>query len=278
MGWPFRRKREMPEGLWKVCPGCDKYIYKAQIEEALECCPECGEHFMISGRGRIEITLDPGSFEETGADVAGRDVLGFVDSKGPYSKKLDSAQKRTGMADACIVGWGRIHGIRVVVACLDFTFLGGSMGHAVGEKVALALEIALEEELPCIVFSSSGGARMHEGALSLMQMAKTSAAVKRYKDRGRWPYISVLTHPTTGGVTASFAALGDLIIAEPGALIGFAGPRVIKQTIRQDLPDGFQRAEFLLEKGFVDRIVPRAELRDQVAQILALLLPVASRA
>ncbi len=273
MAWPFRRKRDMPEGLWKVCPGCEKYIYKQQIEEALQCCPECGEHFPLSGYPRIDVTVDAGSFEELAANLEGRDVLGFVDGKGPYGPKLEKTRKRSRSSDACVIGRARIHGIRVIVGALDFSFMGGSMGYAVGEKVALALETALDEGLACILFSASGGARMHEGALSLMQMGKTSAAVKRFKERGRWPYISVLTHPTTGGVTASFSALGDIIIAEPGALIGFAGPRVIKQTIRQDLPDGFQRSEFLLEKGFVDKIVPRAELCDMLADLLTLLLP-----
>jgi len=273
MAWPFRRKREMPEGLWKVCPGCEQYVYKQQVEEALNCCPQCGEHFPVSGYPRIDMTVDPGSFREIGADVVSRDVLGFVDGKGDYGSKLDKTRKRSRASDACVVGHGTIEGIGVIVAALDFSFMGGSMGHAVGEKVAMALEAALAEGLPCIVFSASGGARMHEGALSLMQMAKTSAAVHRYKQRGRWPFVSVLTHPTTGGVTASFSALGDITIAEPKALIGFAGPRVIEQTIRQELPEGFQRSEFLMEKGYVDLIVPRPEMRATLVRLLSLLLP-----
>lgn len=272
MAW-FRRKREMPEGLWQVCPACEKYVYKKQVEEALECCPECGEHFAISARRRIAVTVDAGTFEEVGEDVLGRDVLGFHDAKGSYADKLVKARKASGLGDACIVGVGRIEGLRCVVASLDFGFMGGSMGHAVGEKVALALDTAVEQDLPCVVFAASGGARMHEGALSLMQLSKTSAAIHRFKQVRRRPYVSVLTNPTTGGVTASFAALGDLIFAEPKALIGFAGPRVIKQTIRQDLPKGFQTSEFLLEKGFVDRIVPRKDLRATLARTFALLLP-----
>jgi acetyl-CoA carboxylase carboxyl transferase subunit beta len=219
------------------------------------------------------MTADEGTFDEVGVEVVGRDILGFVDGKGPYAKKLEKAREQTKLGDACMAGRCRIQGVRTVVASLDFRFLGGSMGHAVGEKVAIALETALAESLPCVVFSASGGARMHEGAMSLMQMSKTSAAVQRFKDKGRAPFVSVLTNPTTGGVTASFAALGDVILAEPKALIGFAGPRVIKQTIRQDLPKGFQTSEFLLERGFVDMIVPRSEMRDTLARLFSLLLP-----
>ena len=273
MAWPFRRKREMPEGLWKVCPGCEKYVYKQQIEDALNCCPECEEHFPLSGYARIDVTADPGSFVELAADVKSKDVLGFVDGKGPYAKKLKKTRARSRASDACVIGKARIGDIDVVLGALDFGFMGGSMGHAVGEKVAIALETALHDELPCVLFSASGGARMHEGALSLMQMAKTSAAVHRFKERGRWPYISVLTHPTTGGVTASFSALGDITLAEPKALIGFAGPRVIENTIRQELPEGFQRSEFLMEKGYVDRIVARKDLRETISTLLSLLLP-----
>jgi len=274
MGWPFRRKKEMPPGLWQVCPGCEKYLYKKQVEVSLDCCPDCDHHFGVSAPRRIAITADPGTFEEIGREIEGKDVLGFVDAKGPYGEKLIKTRKRTAMGAACLVGRARIHGVRTVLATLDFRFLGGSMGWAEGEKIALALETALEEELPCVIFSASGGARMHEGALSLMQMGKTSAAVHRLKKRGKTPFISVLTNPTTGGVTASFAALGDLILAEPEALIGFAGPRVIKETIRKELPEGFQRSEFLLEHGFVDRIVSRSAMRDALAQIFSLLLPV----
>ncbi len=274
MAWPFRRKREMPEGLWKVCSGCDKYVYKQQIEEALNCCPECGEHFPLSGYPRIDVTADPDSFDEIASDVISKDVLGFVDGKGPYAKKLKKTRAKSRASDACVVGRARIDGVATILGALDFSFMGGSMGYAVGEKVAIALETALAEELPCVIFSASGGARMHEGALSLMQMAKTSAAVHRFKERGRWPFISVLTHPTTGGVTASFSALGDITLAEPKALIGFAGPRVIENTIRQELPEGFQRSEFLMEKGYIDRIVPRNEMRETLSKLFTLLLPI----
>jgi acetyl-CoA carboxylase carboxyl transferase subunit beta len=273
MGWPFRKKRDMPEGLWQTCPSCKKYLYKKQVEEAFDCCPECGEHFSVGADRRIALTADEGTFEEIGSDIAGKDILGFVDAKGPYAAKLVKSRRDTGHADACVAGRCRINGIRTVIASLDFRFQGGSMGHAVGETVATALETALAESLPCVVFSASGGARMHEGAMSLMQMGKTSATVQRFKQRGRAPFVSVLTNPTTGGVTASYAALGDVILAEPKALIGFAGPRVIKQTIRQDLPEGFQTSEFLLEKGFVDMIVPRAEMRPTLARLFSLLLP-----
>lgn len=276
MAWFRKSKKEMPEGLWQRCTGCEEYIYKKQIEEHHECCPLCGEHFPISARRRIAVTADEGTFEEIGADVLGSDVLGFHDGKGSYADKLVKARAASGLGDACISGRCRIQGVRAVISVLDFGFMGGSMGHAVGEKVAMAIDAAREERVPCVVFSASGGARMHEGALSLMQLAKTSAAVHRFKQEARAPYVTVLTNPTTGGVTASFAALGDLIYAEPKALIGFAGPRVIKNTIRQDLPKGFQTSEFLKEKGFVDRIVPRREMRDALARTFTLLLPASS--
>ena len=276
MAWFRRGRKEMPEGLWQRCTGCEEYVYKKQIEESLECCPNCGEHFPISAKRRIAVTADEGTFEEIGAEVQGKDVLGFHDAKGGYAEKLVRARTASGLSDACISGRCRIQGIRAVVSVLDFGFLGGSMGHAVGEKVAMALDAARDDGLPCVVFSASGGARMHEGALSLMQMAKTSASIHRFKQESGAPYVTVLTNPTTGGVTASFAALGDLIFAEPKALIGFAGPRVIKNTIRQDLPKGFQTSEFLLEKGFVDRIVPRKDLRDTLARTFSLLLPTRS--
>ncbi len=271
MAWFQRRKKEMPEGLWQVCSACGAYVYKQQVEENLECCPQCGEHFPISARRRIAITADDGTYEEIGQDVLSKDVLGFHDSKGSYGDKLQKARKATGLGDACVVGRCTIQGSPAIVASLDFGFLGGSMGHAVGEKVALALDAAREAKCACVVFSASGGARMHEGALSLMQMAKTSAAIQRFKAEARHPYFAVLTNPTTGGVTASFAALGDVILAEPKALIGFAGPRVIKQTIRKDLPPGFQTSEFLLAKGFVDAIVARKDMRDTIARLIALL-------
>ncbi len=266
-----RVRKETPSGLWMKCAGCERTLWRKTVEEKLDTCPECGEHFRIGSRRRIEITLDEGSFEELATDLLPRDVLGFVVDQKSYASRLVKEREKSGLADACVCGVGRIHGIRVAVAVMDFSFLGGSMGAVVGEKVAIALETARERRLPCIVFSSSGGARMHEGALSLMQMAKTSAAVARFRDV-RLPYISVLTDPTTGGVTASFAALGDITLAEPNALIGFAGPRVIQETIRAELPAGFQRSEFLLQKGFLDRIVPRPRMREELAALLEYLL------
>jgi acetyl-CoA carboxylase carboxyl transferase subunit beta len=266
MGWSFRRKEDMPSGLWMRCPNCQKMLFRKQVEEHLESCPECDEHFRITSDRRIKITVDEGSFDEFGQEVLPRDILNFTE-KNSYADKLIRATQTTGMTEAARAGFAKIHDIRVALVVLDFQFLGGSMGMVVGERITMAVEAARAENLPLIIFSASGGARMHEGALSLMQMAKTSAAIARFQDV-RKPYISVLTNPTTGGVTASFAALGDLIFAEPGALIGFAGPRVIQTTIRADLPPGFQRSEFLLERGFLERIVPRQELRDELARTL----------
>jgi acetyl-CoA carboxylase carboxyl transferase subunit beta len=266
MGWSFRKK-DMPSGLWMRCPSCEAMLYRKQVQENLETCPECDEHFRISSAARIDITVDEGSFRGFGEEVLPKDVLEFQKETAPYSDKLEKTAAKTGLTEAVRVGFGELHGIRVVLAVLDFGFLGGSMGMVVGERVTMAVEAARDERVPLLIFSSSGGARMHEGALSLMQMAKTSAAIARFRETGV-PYISILTNPTTGGVTASFAALGDLIYAEPGALIGFAGPRVIQTTIRADLPEGFQRSEFLLEKGFIDRIVSRSEMRDELARTL----------
>ncbi|MDA1259811.1 MAG: acetyl-CoA carboxylase, carboxyltransferase subunit beta [Planctomycetota bacterium] len=266
MAFRLRRKKDVPGGLWSKCPACAKMIYNEDLEQNLSVCPECGHHHTISARRRIELTADPGSFEEQWADLLPSDRLSFVDVI-PYAEKLAQAQRKTGNADACLVGTAKVGGHAVVIAALDFSFLGGSMGEVVGEKVARAVELAGERGLPVMIFSASGGARMHEGAISLMQMAKTCAALYRYRQQGGYS-ISVLTHPTTGGVTASFASVCDLAVAEPGALIGFAGPRVIQNTIRQDLPAGFQRSEFLLEKGQVDLIVPRAQLRERLAILL----------
>jgi len=266
MAFRLRRKKDVPGGLWSKCPACAKMIYNEDLEQNLSVCPECGHHHTISARRRIELTADPGSFEEHWADLLPSDRLSFVDVI-PYAEKLAQAQRKTGNADACLVGTAKVGGHAVVIAALDFSFLGGSMGEVVGEKVARAVELAGERGLPVMIFSASGGARMHEGAISLMQMAKTCAALYRYRQQGGYS-ISVLTHPTTGGVTASFASVCDLAVAEPGALIGFAGPRVIQNTIRQDLPAGFQRSEFLLEKGQVDLIVPRAQLRARLAMLL----------
>ena len=267
MGQSRAGKRETPTGLWTKCEGCSAMLYRSKVEEKLDTCPECGEHFRIGAARRMEITADPGTFEEFGHDLVPADPLRFVVDGKAYGERLEVERKRRGVNDACLTGFAAVKGLRTVIAAMDFTFFGGSMGTVVGEKVALSLETARDHGLPCIVFSSSGGARMHEGALSLMQMAKTSAAVA-YHRTGRAPFLSVLTDPTTGGVTASFAALGDVILAEPRALIGFAGPRVIQETIRSELPAGFQRSEFLVQKGFVDLIVHRLQMRDTLAQVL----------
>jgi acetyl-CoA carboxylase carboxyl transferase subunit beta len=260
------KKMKMPEGLWKKCPNCHEIIYAKEIERNLNVCPKCDYHFRISARERIALIFDEGSFQEMDAGMKSVDFLDFKDSK-RYKDRIKAATKSSGNKSAVISGEGAIHGLPVVAAVFDFSFMGGSMGSVVGEKITRAIERALETRRPCIVFSSSGGARMQESILSLMQMAKTSAALARLKAAGL-PFISVLTDPTTGGVTASFAMLGDINMAEPRALIGFAGPRVIEQTIRQKLPDGFQRSEYLLEHGMVDMIVSRREMKDRLAQVL----------
>jgi acetyl-CoA carboxylase carboxyl transferase subunit beta len=257
---------KMPEGLWKKCPNCHEIIYAKEIERNLNVCPKCDYHFRISARERIALILDEGSFQEMDATMSSVDFLDFKDSK-RYKDRIKAAIKSSGNHSAVISGEGTILDLPVVVAVFDFSFMGGSMGSVVGEKITRAIERALETRRPCIVFSSSGGARMQESILSLMQMAKTSAALARLKEAGL-PFISVLTDPTTGGVTASFAMLGDINIAEPRALIGFAGPRVIEQTIRQKLPDGFQRSEYLLEHGMVDMIVARQDMKERLARIL----------
>lgn len=257
------QRREMPAGLWAKCPRCKNLIYQKELERNLQVCPRCSYHHRLSSTERIAITLDEGSFTEFDASLTSVDPLGFAG----YPDKLEEARRKTGRPEAAIAGVGTIDGFRTVVTALDFFFMGGSMGSVVGEKVARATERALEERLPLITFSASGGARMQEGALSLMQLAKTSAAVARLHAE-RLPYISVMCDPTTGGVTASFASLGDVILAEPGALIGFAGRRVIEQTIGRRLPDRFQTAEFCLEHGLIDMIVPREQLRTRLAQLL----------
>ncbi len=257
------QRREMPSGLWAKCPRCQRLIYQKELERNLQVCPRCGHHHRLSAPERIAITLDPGSFVEFDAGLTSVDPLGFVG----YAEKLEEARRRTGRAEAAVTGVGTVHGFRTVVAVLDFPFMGGSMGSVVGEKVARAAERALQQGLPLVTFSASGGARMQEGALALMQLAKTSAAVARLHQE-RLPYISVMCDPTTGGVTASFAFLGDLILAEPGALIGFAGRRVIEQTIGRRLPETFQTAEFCLEHGLIDMIGPRAQLRPQLGRLL----------
>jgi acetyl-CoA carboxylase carboxyl transferase subunit beta len=271
----FRRKEEgerrikTPEGMWIKCNACLEIIYKPEVERNINVCPKCNYHFRIPALERIRSVVDEGTFQEFGADLESVDMLVFTDTK-KYTDRLKEAKKKTARKEAVITGSARINGIDIVLGVLDFEFLGGSMGCVVGEKIAIAAEQALELRRPLIIFSASGGARMQEGTLSLMQMAKTSAALARLSD-ARLPFISVMTDPTTGGVAASFAMLGDIIISEPGALIGFAGPRVIEQTIKQKLPEGFQRAEFLLEHGMVDMIVERTKLKPTLTQILRFL-------
>ncbi|MDF1579671.1 MAG: acetyl-CoA carboxylase, carboxyltransferase subunit beta [Desulfuromonadales bacterium] len=257
---------KMPEGLWTKCKNCNEIIYSKEIERNLNVCPKCTYHFRISARERIELTVDAGSFVEMDAAMESTDFLNFKDAK-KYKDRIKAAVKKSGGGDAVICGEGTIHGVPAILAVFDFGFMGGSMGAVVGEKITRAIERGLENRAPVLIFSSSGGARMQESILSLMQMAKTSAALAKLKAAGI-PFLSILTDPTTGGVTASFAMLGDLNIAEPRALIGFAGPRVIEQTIRQKLPEGFQRSEYLLEHGMVDMIIPRAEMKERLAQIL----------
>lgn len=260
------KKVHMPEGIWTKCKNCHEIIYAKEIVRNLNVCPKCDYHFRISARERIELILDEGSFVEMDAAVRSVDFLEFRDTK-KYKDRIRDAIKKAGDGDAVICGSGQIDGLPVVVGVFDFSFMGGSMGSVVGEKLTRAIEKGLDAVAPVVIFSSSGGARMQESILSLMQMAKTSAALARLKAAGI-PFVSVLTDPTTGGVTASFAMLGDINMAEPRALIGFAGPRVIEQTIRQTLPEGFQRSEYLLEHGMVDMIVRRSDMKQRLAQIL----------
>src|SRR5690606_23809711 len=260
-----RPKRGVPEGLWRRCPGCQATIFRKEAEKRLGVCPECGYHWYVSARERINQLLDEGTFEEWDADLVATDPLNFVDKK-PYRDRVREEQRRTGLRDAAITGTGMIRARRVVFGVTDSAFIMGSMGAVVGEKLTRAAERAREQSLPLIIVSGSGGgARMHEGILSLMQMAKVSAALARLDAAGGL-FISVLTNPTMGGVAASFASLGDVILAEPKALIGFAGPRVIKAAMKIELPKGFQTSEFLLEHGFVDRVVPRSELKAEIAR------------
>ena len=265
-----KRNVQVPAGVWTKCKNCQEIIYAKEIERNLNVCPKCDYHFRIGARERVSQILDEGTFNEMDAGMRSVDFLDFKDTK-RYKERIKAAHKKAGDGEAVICGEGSLDGIPVVVAVFDFSFMGGSMGAVVGEKITRAIEKGLETNAPVLIFSSSGGARMQESILSLMQMAKTSAALARLKAAGI-PYISVLTDPTTGGVTASFAMLGDLNIAEPRALIGFAGPRVIEQTIRQTLPEGFQRSEYLLEHGMVDMIVQRKEMKQKLAQILRIFL------
>ena len=263
------KKVRVPEGLWTKCQSCGETLYSKDLEKNLNVCPKCNHHYRISAGKRLELILDEGSFVEFDTNMLSVDFLEFKDSKS-YQDRIDAAVAKGGSKDAVICGEGRIEGTSVQLALFDFSFMGGSMGSVVGEKITRAIERGIDKRTPVIVFSSSGGARMQESILSLMQMAKTSAALAKLREMGL-PYISVLTDPTTGGVTASFAMLGDINMAEPKALIGFAGPRVIEQTIRQKLPEGFQRAEYLLDHGMVDIIVDRKDMRQKLSQILKML-------
>ena len=260
------QRKEMPDGLWVKCPECGEIIYKKELEKKLYVCPKCDHHLRIGSREYLSILIDKDTFSEFNEHLSSIDPLKFKDSK-KYSERYKLATQKTGLTEAVITGRGKIEGISVIISVMDFSFLGGSMGSVVGEKISRAADTALKEKSPLIIISASGGARMHEGVLSLMQMAKTSAKLALLSE-AKIPYISILTHPTTGGTTASYAMLGDIHIAEPRALIGFAGPRVIKQTIGQDLPDSFQRSEFLLEHGFIDTIIHRQDLKSRVASML----------
>src|SRR6266498_3087637 len=259
-------KKMRTEGLWVKCESCRQIIWKKDLEENLNVCPKCGKHFRIDARARLAQLFDNGEYERFSDNLASTDPLKFADLK-PYSERLHKAQEETGLTDAVINARGKLNGRPVIISAMEYGFIGGSMGSVVGEMITRAIEEALQRKQPLIIISASGGARMMEGVLSLMQLAKIAAALAKL-DEARVPYVSVLTDPTTGGVTASFAMLGDLNIAEPGALIGFAGPRVIEQTIRQELPEGFQRSEFLLEHGFLDMVVPRHELKATLARCL----------
>src|SRR6476469_4108939 len=275
MAW-FRKEKKpkeavekqtaIPEGLWVKCDECKEIVYKKEVEANYNVCPKCGYHFRLDARQRFELLFDDNRFKEFATDIRSGDPLEFRDTK-RYRDRLRVYEQRVGKGDAVLCAEGKLDGLSVVICAMEYNFMGGSMGSVVGEKITLAVERAIEKKEPLIIVSCSGGARMQEGILSLMQMAKISAALAKLAAAGL-PYISVLTDPTTGGVTASYAMLGDLNIAEPKALIGFAGPRVIEQTIRQTLPEGFQRAEFLVEKGFVDLIAPRSEMKGAIARFL----------
>ncbi|MBS0396582.1 MAG: acetyl-CoA carboxylase carboxyltransferase subunit beta [Proteobacteria bacterium] len=264
-----RRTRSVPEGLWIKCEACDAVLYRAELERNLNVCPKCSHHMRIDGRERLKRFLDPGSASELATRVRPEDPLKFRDSK-RYSDRLLAAQKSTGETDALVVMAGTLTGLEIVAAAFEFKFMGGSMGSVVGERFVRAVDHCIRYRMPLVCFSSSGGARMQEGLYSLMQMSKTAGALARLA-RERLPFVSVLTDPTTGGVSASLAMLGDVNIGEPRALIGFAGPRVIQQTVRETLPEGFQRSEFLLEKGAIDMIVDRRDLRERIASLLRLL-------
>ncbi len=275
MAWFKRSRKEtekkvkIPEGLWIKCNHCKEIIYRKEVERNLNVCPKCNYHFRISARLRLRYLVDPGSFQELFSEILPDDPIGFRDVK-TYPERIRENQQKTGLKEAVITGRARLRGIDVIVGVMDFDFMGGSMGSVVGEKITRAAELALKERVPLITVSSSGGARMQEGMLSLMQMAKVSAAVGKLKEAGV-PFVSILADPTFGGVSASFAMLGDIILAEPKSLIGFAGPRVIQETIKQSLPEDFQRAEFLLQHGMVDLVVDRKSLRETLFRLLKML-------
>jgi acetyl-CoA carboxylase carboxyl transferase subunit beta len=271
--FPFSRRRPGPSDAWTKCPVCEQQVFNKQLERNLRVCPTCAHHFRMSVGERIDLLLDEGTFIERDAGLESVDPLGFVDQK-PYIDRLEAARVKTGLREAAVWGTGRIEGRRVAIGLFDFRFMGGSMGSVVGEKIARCLEAALVERIPAVVVSSSGGARMQEGTLSLLQLAKTTAPLGRL-DAAGVPFISILTDPTTGGVLASFASLGDVILAEPRALIGFAGARVVSGTVGEDLPEGFQTSEFVYEHGLIDMVVPRAELRATLGRVLKLLPPAA---
>lgn len=261
-------KKKSADEIWIKCQKCNAHVFKQDFINNFNVCPKCNWHGRITAYERIGITLDSGTFKETNETIRPTDPLSFVDSRGPYPERVEETRKRTGLNESVVTGSGKINGISVVVAVMDFRFFGGSLGSGAGEKILLAANYAYDHKLPYIIFSASGGARMHEGILSLMQMAKTCAGVARL-DEKKIPFISVMTDPTTGGVSASFAMVGDINIAEPGALVGFAGRRVIEQTIKQKLPDSFQTAEFVMEHGFMDLVVNRKDLKDTLYKILS---------
>jgi acetyl-CoA carboxylase carboxyl transferase subunit beta len=265
---PQDKREDMPEGMWTKCPSCDAMLHQLDLKQNLNVCPPCGHHFLMGSRERIENLADPGSFEETNADMVSANPLGFAN----YSEKIEQQRKSSELNDAVITGRLRIEGMPAVIAVMDFRFFAGSMGSVVGEKITRAIELATAEKRGVIIISASSGARMQEGMLSLMQMAKTCGALALHSE-AKLPYISVMTHPTTGGVTASFATIGDVNLAEPKCMIGFAGPRVVKETTHQNLPPGFQTAEFMMEHGLVDDIVARKNLRGKLGKLLTYMLP-----
>lgn len=272
MGW-FRKSKSKQidqvakKDLWTICPGCKAHIFKEEWAANINVCPQCNFHDRITCGKRIEMIIDEGTFSELFKDVSTSDPLGFVDAKGPYSEKAKATKEKLNMTESVITGHGNINDMAVVVSVMDFRFLGGSLGSGTGEKILRGANYALKNKIPYIVFSASGGARMHEGIISLMQMAKTCAGIGRLNKAGI-PYVSVITHPTTGGVSASYAMVGDINIAEPGVLIGFAGRRVIEETIKQKLPDDFQTAEYVMEHGFIDHIVERQDMKDFLHRVL----------